>query len=100
MKIYSYLKSGKPIVATNLYTHTQVLNSEVAMLVDPNPQTFAEGICAVLESTELASSLGEHARKMFDQQYSFQTFLDLTDQVIQFARSVDSQHQALPTLQV
>ncbi|MEC4681340.1 MAG: glycosyltransferase family 4 protein [Nitrospirota bacterium] len=100
LKIYGYLQSGKPIVATNLYTHTQVLNSEVAMLVDPNPQTFAEGICAVLESTGLASSLGEHARKMFDQQYSFQTFLDLTDQVIQFARSVDSQHQALPTLQV
>ena len=27
LKIYSYLRSGRPIVATNLITHTQVLNS-------------------------------------------------------------------------
>ena len=31
LKIYSYLRSGKPIVATNLYTHTQVLNEEVSV---------------------------------------------------------------------
>ena len=33
LKIYSYLRSGKPIVATNLLTHTQVLTPEVARLV-------------------------------------------------------------------
>ena len=30
LKIYSYLRSGKPIVATNLLTHTQVLTPEIA----------------------------------------------------------------------
>ena len=34
LKIYSYLRSGKPIVATNLLTHTQVLTPEIARLVD------------------------------------------------------------------
>ena len=34
LKIYSYLRSGKPIVATNLLTHTQVLTPEIAALVD------------------------------------------------------------------
>ena len=37
LKIYSYLRSGKPIVATNLLTHTQVLTPEIARLVDPTP---------------------------------------------------------------
>ena len=34
LKIYSYLRSGRPIVATNLLTHTQVLDRETAVLVD------------------------------------------------------------------
>ena len=38
LKIYSYLRSGKPIVATNLLTHTQVLSPAIARLVDPKPE--------------------------------------------------------------
>ncbi len=41
LKIYSYLRSGKPIVATNLLTHTQVLTPAIARLVDPKPEPFA-----------------------------------------------------------
>ena len=37
LKIYSYLRSGKPIVATDLLTHTQVLSDGVARLVAPKP---------------------------------------------------------------
>ena len=32
LKIYQYLRSGKPIVATRLLTHTQVLDDETAIL--------------------------------------------------------------------
>ena len=41
LKIYSYLRAGKPIVATDLLTHTQVLDREVAILVRPEPGAFA-----------------------------------------------------------
>ena len=41
LKIYSYLRSGKPIVATNLLTHTQVLTPDIAKLVEPKPGPFA-----------------------------------------------------------
>ncbi|RLE03292.1 MAG: hypothetical protein DRI99_05100, partial [Candidatus Aminicenantes bacterium] len=44
LKIYSFLKSGKPIVATNLWTHTQLLDSDKAILVDPTPKSLAEGL--------------------------------------------------------
>ena len=37
LKIYSYLRSGKPIVATDLLTHTQVLSPRVARLVPAEP---------------------------------------------------------------
>ena len=41
LKIYQYLRSGKPIVATRLLTHTQVLDDDTAMLTAPDPQAFA-----------------------------------------------------------
>jgi glycosyltransferase involved in cell wall biosynthesis len=44
LKIYSYLHAGKPIVATDLYTHTQVLNPSISMLVEPDEESLARGI--------------------------------------------------------
>jgi glycosyltransferase involved in cell wall biosynthesis len=48
MKIYSYLYSGKPIVATNLPTHTQVIDDTMAFLVEPNVTAFSHGIVEAL----------------------------------------------------
>lgn len=44
LKIYAYLKSGVPVVATNLYTHTQTLTPEIAVLVEPRADALAKGI--------------------------------------------------------
>ena len=85
LKVYSYLQSGKPIVATNLYTHTQVLNPEVAILADPEPDAFAKGIIALLDSPDMSSGLGLRARRLFEEQYSFKTFVKKTDQVLRMA---------------
>ena len=44
LKIYQYLRSGRPIVATRLLTHTQVLDDGIAFLTPPNAAGFAAGI--------------------------------------------------------
>ena len=41
LKIYQYLRSGKPIVATRLLTHTQVLDDDTAFLTGRH----ARGVC-------------------------------------------------------
>ena len=56
LKIYSYLRSGKPIVATNLLTHTQVLTPEIARLVDPKPEPFAAAMLELIEHPRRARS--------------------------------------------
>lgn len=85
LKIYSYLQSGKPIVATDLYTHTQVLSRDVAVLAAPEDEAFGKGICQMLEDLRYAQTLGRNARALFDRDYSYDTFLQKTNRVIQLA---------------
>jgi glycosyltransferase involved in cell wall biosynthesis len=82
LKIYSYLKSGKPIVATNLLTHTQVLSSDVAVLTEPTPRAFAEGVLSVLNDHKLCDTLCQNAKKLAEEKYSYKTYLERTKEVL------------------
>jgi len=42
-KLYTYLASGKPIVATRIATHTQLLDDSLAFLVEPSAEGVASG---------------------------------------------------------
>jgi len=85
LKIYSYLQSAKAIVATDLYTHTQVLNHNVSVLADPTAEAFAEGIISVLDDAQLAESLGKRAREMFEADYTFQAYVSKTERAVRLA---------------
>jgi glycosyltransferase involved in cell wall biosynthesis len=85
LKIYSYLQSGKPIVATNIRTHTQVLDANAALLVNPEPEAFARGILSVLDDPALAVRLGEGARQLAEARYGYKLILQKTEQVLQMA---------------
>jgi glycosyltransferase involved in cell wall biosynthesis len=78
LKIYQYLRAGRPIVATRLLTHTQVLTDEVAILTKPTPEAFAEGIVRVLRDVRLARRLGEQALALAETRYSYDAYLDRT----------------------
>lgn len=82
LKIYSYLRSGRPIVATNLSTHTQVLNSNVSVLTDPNALAFAEGILNVLKRSELGAEISERANELAREKYSYDMYLEKTKQIL------------------
>lgn len=84
LKIYSYLKSGKPIVATNLLTHTQVLDEAVSILTDPNPDAFANGIISLLLDEKLREQIGQNGKKLADTKYTYNIFLSKTKQVYTF----------------
>lgn len=80
LKIYQYLRSGRPIVATRLLTHTQVLNDEVAYLAEPTPQAFGDAILDALADPDRARGVGERARCLADTKYSYETYLERTRQ--------------------
>ncbi len=74
MKIYSYLHSGRAIVATNLKTHTQVLTEDVALLPQPDEVSFAEALLVLLENPKKRESLGASAKALADKFYTFEAF--------------------------
>lgn len=74
MKIYSYLHSGKPIVATELPTHTQVMDRNVAQLAKPDCGSFAQALYELLGNKELQQNLGSKAQKLAEEKYTFSVF--------------------------
>jgi len=70
LKVYEQLASGVPLVATRIYSHTQVLTDEVSILVAPEPQALAEGILQALQKNGRGELVVRNARKYYDEKYS------------------------------
>ncbi len=82
LKIYQYLRSGRPIVATRLLTHTQVLDDAVSVLTAATPEGYAEGVLAVIEDPGRGRTIGQRARQLAETKYSYEAYLECTRQAI------------------
>ncbi len=80
LKIYQYLRSGRPIVATRLLTHTQVLDDEVAFLTAATAEGFGAGILAALADPTRARTVADSARQLAATKYSYEAYLARTRQ--------------------
>jgi glycosyltransferase involved in cell wall biosynthesis len=74
MKIYSYLASGKPIVATDIGSHTQVLDNSCALLVKPETQEFMAGLKRLIDEEKLREELGTAGQRLAKQNYSLSSY--------------------------
>jgi glycosyltransferase involved in cell wall biosynthesis len=74
MKVYSYLDSGRALLATRLATHTQVLDDDIAHLVEPTPQAMAAGMVRLLGDAGLCESLADAARQRVVDNFSRDAF--------------------------
>jgi glycosyltransferase involved in cell wall biosynthesis len=94
LKIYSYLRSGKPIVATDLVTHTQVLNSEIAILTVADPESFAEGILKALSDPEIGKMV-QRAKQTAEEKYSYREYIAKTSRLYAFVSNLKRQNRDL-----
>lgn len=94
LKIYSYLRSGRPIVATNLVTHTQVLTPEIAVLADPDPKAFAEGILNALHNPEIGKMI-DRARQVAEEKYSYREYLTKITNLYSYVSSLKNRESLL-----
>ena len=80
LKIYQYLRSGRPIVATRLRTHTQVLDDQTAILADPTPEAFGAAVAGALDDPARAAAIGQRARELAETKYTDEAFIAKTEQ--------------------
>jgi glycosyltransferase involved in cell wall biosynthesis len=84
LKIYEYLASGKPIVATRHSTHTQILTEREAVLVECNAESMAQGILKALNDAQLAQSIGQNARKLYETNYGSEQYFNRLGRVLSY----------------
>lgn len=70
MKVYSYLQSGKAVLATRLYTHTQVLSDDVSMLVEPDAQAMGDAMVLLTQSPQKREALGQAGQAYVESQFN------------------------------
>jgi glycosyltransferase involved in cell wall biosynthesis len=63
LKIYDYMRSGKPIVATDIPAHKTLLSDRIAILVNPEPRALAAGIVDAIQNNTHARSIALAAEK-------------------------------------
>jgi len=71
MKIFPYLHSGKPVIATDLYTHNQILTGEEAYLAPPHPDGFANAIIKLTNDAGLRAKYAENGRKFIEENHTY-----------------------------
>jgi len=87
LKIYEQLASGIPLVATNIHSHTQVLNDKVAFLVETDTEDMAHGILTALNSGGDAQRIARNAKHLYQQKYSGPVYREKMQQVLNLLSS-------------
>ena len=84
MKIFTYLASARPILATRILSHTQVLDESTAVLVAADADAFAEGLSRLRDDPELRHRIGEAGQHLADSRYSYERFAATVGELYRF----------------
>jgi glycosyltransferase involved in cell wall biosynthesis len=74
LKLFSYMASGKPVVATRRETHTQIVNESEAFLAESHPTAFGRAIWYALANGEDAAGRARKASEKIRSQYNYDVF--------------------------
>ena len=99
LKVYEQLSRPIPLVATDIYSHTQVLDNEVAFLVQPTARDMARGILEALRPDGEGQRRAANAQRLYEREYSRKVYTEKMRKLLDFVtRSSDD--NACPVLAV
>jgi glycosyltransferase involved in cell wall biosynthesis len=73
-KVYTYLASGKPLVATRVASHTQLLDESRAWLCEPTAADLARVIHQALNEPRQAAERAARGRALIESRYGLDAF--------------------------
>jgi glycosyltransferase involved in cell wall biosynthesis len=92
-KLFSYLGSGNPVVATDTMVHNQLLDLSCAILTDATPEKFAEGVVTALTDPQRRAQVIAGARMFLSSYCSAEArrsaYLALTNRLTQIEPATD-----------
>jgi glycosyltransferase involved in cell wall biosynthesis len=71
MKIFPSLHSGRAVIATDLYTHNQILTNNEAYLAPANREDFARGIIKLVIDEKLRRKLGRNGQAFVEKNHTY-----------------------------
>lgn len=83
LKVYEQLASGVPLVATRVYSHTQVLNDDVALLVEPEKTAMAKGLLDALSDESTTTQRVEAAKQLYAERYAREVYVSKMKKLLQ-----------------
>ena len=86
LKVYELLDCGKPLVATRIYSHTQVLSDDVAFMADPTPEDFASQLMQAVRDKEAVGRTVEKARDLYAKCYSPKVYGEKIERLLELIR--------------
>ncbi len=94
MKLYSYLASGRAVVATDLQTHTQVLDAHTAVLAQASPEAFGQALLRLMKDSKLRDAIGEAGKQLVESKYSYEVFCKTLNGLYDGLKQEFSSHEA------
>lgn len=89
LKLYSYMAAGKPIVATRISSHTQVLSDTSAFLAAPSPSQLSGALLAAIDPSHRAEddrrARAEACLELIRERYNAREFHRRMSELYEFA---------------
>lgn len=85
-KLFSYLSSGRPVVATDCPVHNQILDAHCAILTRPDPASFALGVIAALTDPARVRAVLAAAAHVLRERYHPDLRFDAYRRILERAR--------------
>jgi glycosyltransferase involved in cell wall biosynthesis len=76
MKVYAYMAAGRAILATDIASHSQVLDADCAVLVQPSARAMADGLQRLISDDGRRAALGASAAARAEALYSPAAFTE------------------------
>jgi polysaccharide biosynthesis protein PslH len=95
LKIFEAMAMGKAVVSTTIGAEGLPVTSGSDIVLADSPELFASAVCDLLESPEKRKSLGQAARKLVEERYSWAAVAKHVDEALRLpAVSTASQQPA------
>jgi glycosyltransferase involved in cell wall biosynthesis len=83
-KIFPYMHSGRPVLLTDLPTHSQIVDGSVACLAPPNPEGFGRAIASLASDTERREALGAAGKAFVERNHTFPAHQRRVDRLYEY----------------